>query len=261
MSNIDILYEDNDCLVVNKPAGLMVHSDGRSAGPFLTDWIVTKYPETKGVGDPMTDQTGKPVNRAGIVHRLDKETSGVLIIAKTVEGHASLKKQFQDRTVKKKYLAFVWGEMKEEFGTIDRPIGRSVSDFRRFSASRGARGEMREAQTYWTKKAVGLFSYNEKSTDSIPDKKEKFTLIEAEPKTGRTHQIRVHLSAINHPVVGDSLYASGKPYVLGFDRLALHSRSIEFETLEGKKIKVVAPLPEDFIEASKLLGIESLLLV
>lgn len=246
LESIEILYEDNDCLVVNKPAGLMVHSDGRAGGPFLTDWIVEHYPSAADVGDPMTDQEGKPVNRAGIVHRLDRETSGALAIAKTAEGHANLKGQFKDRTISKRYLTFVWGEMQEDFGTINRPIGRSGSDFRKYSAQRGARGEMKEAETYWTKKGTG-------KVDG-----EKFSFIEVEPKTGRTHQIRVHFVAINHPVVGDTLYAEKRPMALGFARLALHSRSIEFTDLSGKKIKVVAPLPEDFINAKKALGIETL---
>lgn len=241
---IEILYEDKDCAVVNKPAGLMVHSDGRAEGPFLADWILKKFPEAKDVGDPMTDGEGKLLNRSGIVHRLDRDTSGALIVAKTAEGHASLKEQFQERTVSKKYVAFLWGELKEEFGTIDRPIGKNQNDFRKFSAQRGARGEMREAQTYWTRLATFVSNG------------EKFSYVEAQPKTGRTHQIRVHFNAIHHPVVSDSLYASGRPQALGFERLALHSRSIAFDTLDGKKVEVVAPLPPDFVSACKSAGIK-----
>ncbi len=256
IQNIDILYEDKDCLVINKPAGIMVHSDGRAPGPFITDWIIEHYPEALNVGDQMRDQDGEEVNRSGIVHRLDRETSGVLIIAKNSNAHASIKKQFQDRTILKKYLTFVWGETRESFGTINRPIGRSVKDFRRFSAQRGAKGDMREAETYWTKIASGKAFVHNVSENT--DKEEKFSFIEVEPKTGRTHQIRVHFNAVNHPVVGDSLYAPKKPLALGFERLALHSRSIEFENLDGKKVKVTAPLPVDFINGIKVLGIESL---
>jgi len=243
---IEILYEDMDCLVVNKPAGLMVHSDGRNEGPFLADWVTEYYPEAKDVGDPMNDGKGNPLNRSGIVHRLDRETSGAIIIAKTAAGHDSLKKQFQARTIAKKYLAFVWGEMKEEFGTIVRPIGRSGSDFRKWSAYPTARGETREAETYWTRVA-NIKSSAEGSPNSAGT--EKFALIQAEPKTGRTHQIRVHLSAINHPVVGDSLYAPRRAMALGFERLALHSYSLEFLNVKGKKMKIVAPLPSDFAQA------------
>lgn len=251
---IEILYEDEHCAVINKPAGLMVHSDGAAEGPFLADWIVGKYPKAIGVGDPMNDRKGRPINRSGIVHRLDRETSGVMIIVKTAEGHASVKKQFQNRTVVKKYLAFVWGDFKEEFGRIARPIGRSSADFRKYSAQGKARGVLRQAETHWTKKASGNW-------EDAGGKTEKFSFIEVEPKTGRTHQIRVHLSAVNHPVVGDILYAPKKPLALGFKRLALHSRSIEFETLSGKRVKVTAPLPVDFAEAGRELGVESLLLV
>lgn len=244
---IDVLYEDVDCAVLNKPAGIMVHSDGKTEGEFLTDWIAEKYPESKDVGDPMTDMKGQSINRAGIVHRLDRETSGALLIARTSKGHEMLKKQFQDRTISKKYLAFVWGELKEEFGTIDRPIGRSTSDFRRYTSGRGIRGETRDAKTYWTK----IFS------TSIPvnGKQEKISLVEVEPKTGRTHQIRVHMNETNHPVVGDVLYAPKRPSILGFERTALHARSIEFLNPALKKIKVVAPLPADFEAAYGILGI------
>ena len=247
IKKMDILYEDKDCLVVNKPAGLMVHSDGKNKGPFLADWVLENYPKAKDVGDPMNDGAGNPLNRAGIVHRLDRETSGAIIIAKTKAGHTSLKQQFKDRTITKKYLTFVWGEMKEEFGTIDRPIGRSSSDFRKWSAYPTARGEIREAQTYWTRIANVKCNIDPENIDT----EEKFALVEVEPKTGRTHQIRVHFSAINHPVVGDTLYAPRRPMVMGFDRLALHSYSIEFADLKGKKIRVVAPLPVDFKKTVK----------
>lgn len=245
--NIEILYEDKDCLVVNKPAGLMVHSDGRTEGPFLSDWVLENYPKTKNVGEPARGVDGSPIARPGIVHRLDRETSGALIIAKTKEGHAHLKKQFQDRTMTKKYLAFSWGEMLEEFGTISRPIGRNNSDFRKWSAQRGARGEMRDAETYWTRIKNGV--------QEIEGRMEKFTLLEVEPKTGRTHQIRVHLLAVHHPVVGDTLYAPKRPMALGFERTALHARSIEFTTVGGARIKIEAPLPKDFEHAYGVLGV------
>ncbi len=253
--DIDILYEDSDCAVINKPPGLMVHSNGKAEGPFLTDWIVAKFPEAKDVGDPMTAIDGTPVDRSGIVHRLDRETSGVLIVAKTREGHASLKKQFKDRTIVKDYLAFVWGDMQDEFGTIDRPIGRSGSDFRKWSAGRGIRGDIRDAETYWTRIAVADLD-KEKAALIPPDLGRTFSLINAKPKTGRTHQIRVHLNAINRPVVADIFYAPKRPLVLGFKRLALHSWIIEFQTLEGKAVKVTAPLPDDFIGACKELGMK-----
>jgi len=256
---IEVLYEDADCVVVNKPAGLIVHPDGRNTEAALTDWVVQKYPEAVNVGEVGKSPTGEDIIRPGIVHRLDRETSGALVIAKTAAGHASLKKQFQDRTVSKKYLAFVWGEFTEEFGTITRPIGRSANDFPKWSAQRGARGDMREAETYWTRLWTGTVEV-ENATEGAKERQEtgpqKFSLILAEPKTGRTHQIRVHFLAIHHPVVSDGLYAEKKPQALGFKRTALHARSIEFTALSGKKVKVEASLPEDFATAFRDLGIK-----
>ncbi len=257
---IAILYEDSDIVAINKPAGLMVHPDGRAKGPFITDWVVKEFPRAAKVGEPARALDGTEILRPGIVHRLDRETSGVLLIAKTAKGHACLKKQFQDRTIKKKYVAFVWGDLKEEFGTITRPIGRSGSDFRRYSASRGSRGVEREAETYWTKLATVIVPVKLEKVSSgrnidATESKQRFTLMEAEPRTGRTHQIRVHFSAIQHPVVGDTLYAPNRPMMLGFERTALHARSIEFDTVKGEHIRVEAPLPKDFKDACKEVGI------
>ncbi len=243
---IEILYKDDDCVVINKPAGLMVHPDGRAPGPFLTDWILEKFPKAKHVGETITGQDGKIIDRPGIVHRLDRETSGAILIALTTEAHAHFKKQFQERSLTKKYLAFVWGEILEEFGTITRPIGRNGSDFRKWSAQRGARGEIREAETYWTRLWTG----------AVPGSREKFSLLEAEPKTGRTHQIRVHFNAIHHPVVSDKLYAPKRPEALGFTRNALHSKELEFETLNGQRVKVEASFPDDFAKVIKEMKIK-----
>lgn len=243
LDKITILYEDTDMLAINKPAGLMVHADGRSKGPFLTDWVLSKYPEAKDVGDPARSEEGEALDRSGIVHRLDRETSGVLLVAKTQKGFEFLKEQFKDRTLTKKYLAFVWGEMGEEFGTINRPIGRSKNDFRKWSAQRGTRGETRDAETYWTRMAVvDAASFGQISSE----KRLPVTFVQCEPKTGRTHQLRVHFNAIHHPVVGDMLYAPNKPFALGFERTALHANWIQFKNLSGKVIKIVAPLPDDF---------------
>ncbi len=260
LPKIDVLYEDSDIVAINKPAGFMVHPDGRAKGPFITDWVMEHYPRAAKVGEPTRALDGTEILRPGIVHRLDRETSGVLLIAKTAKGHAALKKQFQDRTIKKKYVAFVWGDLKEEFGTITRPIGRSGSDFRKYSASSGCRGIEREAETYWTKLAtvtvpMKLTASSGRNMDAT-ESKQRFTLMEAEPKTGRTHQIRVHFSAIQHPVVGDTLYAPNRPMTLGFERTALHARSIEFANAKGENIKIVAPLPKDFKRVCTELGIE-----
>lgn len=232
-----ILYEDEDILAINKPAGLVVHSDGKTEQHTLADWVLEKYPETKDVGEPGKTSTGVLVPRPGIVHRLDKETSGVMLVAKNQKAFDVLKKQFQKHQIVKKYLAFVYGEMKTKEGVIDRPIGRSSSDFRRWSAQRGARGEMREAVTHYKVIAV----------------RERYSLVEVSPKTGRTHQIRVHFKAINHPLVSDSLYAPNKANELGFERLALHSEEVLFKDVNGEKHTIQAPYPEDFAHAIPLL--------
>ncbi|MDE1988808.1 MAG: RNA pseudouridine synthase, partial [Patescibacteria group bacterium] len=137
---------------------------------------------------------------------------------------------------------FVYGEMKDDEGIIDRPIGRSKKDFRQWSAQRGARGMMREAITHY----------------KVMARNRGFSFVEAIPKTGRTHQIRVHFKAINHPIVSDSLYAPKKEKALGFERLALHAYSIEFNSLDEKKIKVEAPYPEDFKKALKLMNVKNI---
>ena len=250
-ADVEIVFEDDDIIAINKPAGLMVHPDGRDEGPFLTDWIMKCFPKSKNVGEPARDLKGEPISRPGIVHRLDRETSGAMLVAKTPRGFACLKNQFQDRKIKKDYITFVWGDVGDEFGTINRPIGRSSGDFRKWSAQRGARGELREAETYWTR--IGVAEVEDKALEGGTG---KVSLVEAEPRTGRTHQIRVHFNALNHPVVGDSLYAPKRPMVLGFKRLALHSWKIEFRDCEGKIQKAIAPLPKDFVVAIKKIGVK-----
>ena len=235
---ITILYEDKDIVAVDKPAGLVVHSDGKTKEDTLTDWVLKKYPKTKNVGEPIETTPGTIIERPGIVHRLDRGTSGVLLIAKTKAGHACLKEQFQNQLAKKKYLAFVYGDMKDAYGIINKPIGKSPTDFRRWSAGRGARGEMRPAETWWTLIGTGR-PINQEGGD-------KYSFLEIEPKTGRTHQIRVHFKAIQHPVACDSLYAPDKKCTIPVTRAALHASSITFTNCVGKQITVKSPLPVDF---------------
>ena len=244
--DIKILYEDKDILAVDKPAGLVVHPDGKTEEPALTDWVIKNYPKTKNVGESIETTKDGTIERPGIVHRLDRGTSGVILIAKTKAGHACLKEQFQNQTIEKKYVAIVHGDMKDKYGIINRPIGRSPSDFRKWSASRGARGEMRPAETWWTLIASG----RPVNTDSG----ERYSLVIAEPKTGRTHQIRVHFKAIQHPIACDDLYSPEKASILGMTRTALHSSSILFTNCSGKKVTVKAPLPKDFQNAVEELG-------
>ncbi len=235
--NPTILFESDTVLVINKPSGLMVHPDGRSDESTLVDWIVEHYPGMASVGEPMMLE-GKTVLRPGIVHRLDRETSGVLLLAKTQDAFLFLKSQFQNRTIQKKYHVFAWGHFKESPVTIDMPIGRNKNDFRKWHAGRGVKGETRDAVTIVT--ALQQF------TDETG---EQFSFLEANPKTGRTHQIRVHLKYIQRPIVCDSLYNEGKPMALGFNRLALHAREVTFTLPTGEQKTVLAPYELDFERA------------
>jgi len=230
---INILYEDTNILVIDKPAGISVHSDGRSKEKTITDWVLKNYPKMAKVGEPIGEGENA-ILRPGIVHRLDKDTSGVLVLAKTQKAHEFLKTQFQERTIKKIYNTVVHGFIKDERGVINKSIGRSPSDFRKRLAGRGARGELREAITEY------------RVLKRFEDKKNKYTYLEVRPKTGRTHQIRVHMKFVNHPVVCDELYNPGKPAPKGFERLALHAKSIEFKNLKDESIKIESPLPEEF---------------
>lgn len=253
VSNIKILYEDGDIVAIDKPAGISVHGDGKSSKKTISDWVLKKYPEAKDVGEPVELANGNAIQRHGIVHRLDKETSGVLLIAKTQEGYWHLKKQFKDRKVKKTYHVFIYGKMRDERGIIDRPIGRATGSVRKWACSprtsltgdgrratgNKTRGEMREAVTKF------------KVVKSVMPA----SLLEVWPQTGRTHQIRVHMQALGHPVVADSLYAPSRESVYGFKRLALHAKRLIFNDLKGNLVEVESPFPTDFKEAMKEIGL------
>jgi len=236
--DIQILYEDPHILAVDKPAGLVVHSDGRTEEPTLTQWALHHYPAMQGVGEPLVFSDGRVIDRPGVVHRLDRETSGVLLLAKDQETFLWLKHEFQNRHISKTYNAFVYGALKEARGVIDRPIGKSRGDFRRWSAQPGARGELREAITEY----------------SVLGSSPEFTFLEVRPKTGRTHQIRVHFKAVHHPVVCDKLYAPNHKPALGFERLALHARRLELTRPSGERIVIEAPLASDFLRAQEVLA-------
>lgn len=240
---IPILYEDDEVLAVNKPAGLVVHPDGRTKEPTLSDWILEKYPTVQGVGESIPLTAGGAIEKWGIVHRLDRETSGVILIAKTQESFLNLKKQFQDRTIKKTYRTIAHGYFKEKEGTINKPIGRSTTDFRKRSAEYGARGDLREAVTDYRVLGEGEV------------KGVKLSYLEVLPHTGRTHQIRVHLKAISHPILCDKLYAPKLLCNPQMGRVALHAFSVVSQSLGGALRRVEAPLPDDFKGMLAELGI------
>lgn len=265
-----ILYEDEFILALDKPSGVLVHSDGRANEETLVNWIVKNRPNIVGVGEEQRLQSGDMIKRPGIVHRLDKETSGVIIIAKTQKSFNFLKGQFQNKDVEKIYNAVVWGTFNEKLkeGKIEKPIGRHGGDFRKWSAEKGARGQLREAITEYRVLASlprlqPITLQKNKRDNRIPG----YSYLEISPKTGRTHQIRVHLKAIGHPVICDKLYAprmvcDGSESCLGFSRLALHALSIKIELpptrgADGRTfIKIESELPEEFKNALKLLKIK-----
>lgn len=223
MEEVKIIYEDKDVLAINKPAGLLVH------GPnSLVDWLLKKYPEIKDVGEDSI--------RPGIVHRLDKDTSGVLLVAKNQKAFEYLKEQFQNRKIKKTYLVLVDEIIKDNSGVINLPIAKSKKDFRKKTAGGKMVGISREAVTEY--KVIKRF--------------DKFTLLEVYPKTGRTHQIRVHFKAINHPVAGDKLYGRQN----NLNRQFLHASSLEFKLPDGSVIKLEADLPEDLKNFLNMLNYE-----
>jgi len=237
---MEIVYEDSDLLVINKPPGLVVNrSETQRGRKTLQDWVDESL---KLKAKSQKRQEGEFYERSGIVHRLDKDTSGLLVIAKTPEAFAELQRQFKEREVKKGYLALVHGRVEPPSGVIEKPIGRNPKDPRKFAVVEGGK----EAVTEYRVVGVGPRTHllGGSTLRSTPT-----TLLELKPRTGRTHQIRVHLKSLGHPVVGDKLYASRRQiredkkfcprqflhaYRLGFS----HPRTGEWLTFE-------VGLPED----------------
>ncbi|HVM76736.1 MAG TPA: RluA family pseudouridine synthase [Candidatus Paceibacterota bacterium] len=234
----EVIYQNDDFLIINKPSGLQVHparvAESKKNRPLkkgvdrdretLTEWLVKKYPEVKTVGDD-------PETRPGIVHRLDKETSGIMVIPRTQKEFEYLKDRFAKREVKKTYLALVFGILKNPKGIIDKPIGIKNGTLKR---SVHALKNMKPAVTEYKEE-----KYFEK------DGKE-YSLVEASPKTGRTHQIRVHLASIGHPIVGDAMYGP-KQQPRFAKRLMLHAKSLSFADGRGGVYEFEAPLPPEFV--------------
>ncbi len=243
---IEILSETDDYIVINKPAGLIVHNDGRTKEDSVVDWFLGYYPAGSGIGESYfvteesIDNEDHP-DRSGIVHRLDRDTSGVMVIAKTQAMYNSLKQQFHNRETYKEYHAIVYGIPKKDKGIINVPIGRERGT-ERFNVPPRITGPGRESLTYWQVK------YSLKTDDM------NFALLRAMPKTGRTHQIRVHLKSIGHPIVADKGYVGKKllEYTLGFSRQALHAYELRFKNLSEDELIFRADYPDDFNNAVSL---------
>ncbi|MDP3997053.1 MAG: RluA family pseudouridine synthase [bacterium] len=218
--NPSILFEDSDVVVINKPAGISVHPGaGNEQKSTISSWFAARYPAAASVGDDPA--------RPGIVHRLDKDTSGALIIAKTQKAFLDLKEQFKKRRVKKEYLALVFGVPGGTDGRITRPLIRSKRNpLRRTIDEQG-----KPAVTEWR----------------LEKKFGKFALLRVYPLTGRTHQIRAHLHFLGFPIVGDALYVFKRQRPpAGVTHQLLHAEKITFALPTGKKKTVAAPLPADF---------------
>lgn len=225
-----IIYEDKDLVVINKPAGIAVHPGVKTPpGGTIVDWFITCYPLARAVGE----ETARP----GVVHRLDKETSGVLVLAKTQASYDHLKSQFQKRAAKKEYLALVYGVPGERCGRINQPLIRSVRNPRRRTVETGMKAqrvrEGKSASTEWQREEVFGTS---------------FTLLRVFPLTGRTHQIRAHVHWLGFPIVGDHLYTFKRQRPpAGVQRQLLHAEKLTLLLPNKERKTFIAPLAPDFL--------------
>lgn len=217
---VEIIYEDKDIIVVNKPKGMVVHpANGNPDGTLVNAIMAICKDSLSGIGGEI---------RPGIVHRIDKDTSGILIVAKNDKAHINLSEQIKNHEVKKTYIAMVRGIVKENEATINMPIGRSTKDRKKMAVTKSGK----EAITHFKV----LKRYLEHNC----------TLLEVKIETGRTHQIRVHLSQIGYPIIGDTVYSNGKNE-WGIQGQCLHAKSLQFKhPVTGKETFLEAPLPEYF---------------
>ncbi len=229
---IKVIYQDENIIAIDKPAGLQVHpvkadfSSARGASPdnTLVNWLVYKFPEVKEIHDNSPDAWLRP----GIVHRLDKDTSGVMVIARNMKSFEELKKLFRERKIEKKYLALVYGKLKEKRGVISKPIARAATYKKQVVAGRKTKTKIREAVTEY--KVLKAFN--------------NYSLLEVIPKTGRMHQIRVHLFSIGHPIVGDKIYKLKNIKAIDATRQMLHAESLKFN-LFGNNYSFSSKIPPD----------------
>lgn len=215
---VDVLYEDDDIIVLNKPKGMVVHpANGNPDGTLVNAVMAICKDSLSGIGGEI---------RPGIVHRLDKDTSGVIIVAKNDKAHINLSEQIKNHEVEKTYIALVKGFVKENEATINMPIGRSIKDRKKMAVNKNG------------KNAVTHFK--------IIKRFKNYTLLEVKIETGRTHQIRVHLSEIGYPIVGDAVYSNGKNE-WKIEGQCLHAKSLKFKhPITGKEMFIEAPLPKYF---------------
>lgn len=243
-----IIVETNDYLVINKPAGLAVHGGGNLKEPTLADWLIVYYPKIKKVGDDLA--------RPGLVHRLDKDVSGLMVIAKNQKTFLYLKDQFKNREVNKEYLALVHGKIAPDEGIINFPITRSQSGYKMAAlptkteellSRRHPRGRDQGNIDSWFKARQALTEF------TVLKRFVNYTLLRINIKTGRTHQIRVHFFALGYPLVGDDLYTTKKTKAknkkLNLGRVFLVADNLTFRDLEGKIQNFKIDLPAELTDA------------
>ena len=230
--DLNIVYQNENLVVINKPSGLLVHPTVKKRGDTLLDELIKRYPEIRGVGEKKVH--GRPsyeaTERHGIVHRLDKDTSGLLVIAKTQESYEKLKELFKQRKIKKRYFALVWGSPKRDKGIIKKEI----------KAYKGKRQTVEKYSQIETKKARPS-----ETRWSVIKRYSKFTLLGVEPLTGRTHQIRVHLDSIGLPVVCDKLYGKKKLCPPELGRLFLHAYFLQIPYDGTTILEFEEDMPQD----------------
>ncbi|MFA5993914.1 MAG: RluA family pseudouridine synthase [Parcubacteria group bacterium] len=223
---IAIVYQNDDFLIINKPAGLQVHPSDSEKEESVANALIVGFPEIKDINDGSQDSWMRP----GIVHRLDKDTSGIMVVARNKKTFDELKRQFADREITKNYVALVYGNLENKMGVVDLPIARAAS-FKKQKIARGkTKGVARQAIT----------EYN------LLKRYAEFDFVEAIPKTGRMHQIRVHLASLGHPIVGDWKYRRKNIIqVAEVRRHLLHAQKLSF-VLAGQQFDFIAELPDDF---------------
>ena len=222
---LDVVYEDDDLAVINKPKGMVVHPAPGNPSGTLVNALLYRFQTLSGAGGEI---------RPGIVHRIDRMTSGLLVVAKNDFAHEALARQFADHTAHREYLCLVHGNLKEDSGTVDAPIGRHKTDRKRMAVTEDGR----RAVTHW----------------HVLERFGTETLLDVRLETGRTHQIRVHMAYIKHPILGDEVYGSPAPK-LGLNGQALHGYRLTFShPRTGETMSFTAPLPDDFITAIVRLG-------
>ncbi len=231
---IQIIHEDDDVLVINKPAGLIVHESDNTKEKTLAEYLVEVRPEIATVGEDS--------HRPGIVHRLDREASGLMVIAKNNESFKSLKEQFKTRKIKKQYLALAYGKIIADEALINFPIVRAKAGYKMAALPL----KMRDGKNFLSNRDKGNIVAREKSREAITNfevikRWPQYTLLEVKIKTGRTHQIRVHLAAYGHPLLGDNLYGTTKTKVknnkVNLGRIFLLAQKLSFTSLNKEKME------------------------